>query len=680
MVKRLTWTVWEPKRDNGEGNGTYNDKDSTEWVGGGGRKLVLFSTSDYDRNFGPFVPHFSLDLRTNGKIYQHSRMDRPAYRLAIGFHKDINRMLDANKEAGKTLQVCILGWSPALYHNREGAWFTDAKYKRLVWFLERLCNAANVPKDFPYGFGVGPTRPDYARRPWTQYHPATGILGEMHATYDIGQIAPGQLNTALMKRYFKDDKITGGITPQGDTESIREEDPAASDPDDDGYGDDPIIPEVRMDDKPFRFNPPLHRLLLPKRVDFTGADSANTMDLYLDERSIVKDTKVVSDIQVLRLGRIIQHELAAGGAALNEQRMGFRFLYNPTSITVAASRNDSVIIDPRSTINSVISGIDQNFQTIRFQLFLNRMPDVLDGKTGLSDYIPGILQEDFDGVRKFGTHWDLEILYRVCTGVFNLEDRGKTADIGIIVPSNARLLLGPVQNWFGFVESIAYTDKIFSRSMVPVLTQVDIVFRRHVDMGAEALQEFADALAGAGVGGGSGGGDSGSGSGGDGAAPPTGTALSPLGLASAHPITAKWSYSSGKKHRAYDISMPIGTPMTAGVKGVVADCNDGVENNRDGYNPGSGAPSNWILIHTTYKGEPCSILLQHLNKGLKVSKGSPVKSDSLICESGNTGNSTGPHLHLAVSVGHVSGAQRYKYLNGPESGCIFPPTRPFKTP
>lgn len=245
-----------------------------------------------------------------------------------------------------------------------------------------------------------------------------------------------------------------------------------------------------MANKNFRFNPPLHPLNLPKRVDFATTHPGQTMEQsYLDEQQFTAAYKDVENVKQLRLGRIIQHENAAGMAAVNAERYGFRFLYNPSSVTLSSSRNDSVILDSRSSLNAVISGINQNFQTISLHLLLNRMPDVMMKPEHVhrGDYVPAILQEDLDGIRRYGTHWDLEILYRVCNGIFNLDDRGKTGDIGTLLPSNARLILGPEQDHFGFVQGIAWNDLMFSVDMIPVRTEVEIVFRRHVDMAPGAL-------------------------------------------------------------------------------------------------------------------------------------------------------------------------------------------------
>lgn len=246
--------------------------------------------------------------------------------------------------------------------------------------------------------------------------------------------------------------------------------------------------------KVFRFNPPLHNSNLPVRTDFSGvAPYSSVRKQYFDEQSAPMDTKDPSTFKNLRLGRIIQDELAAGAASTNQYRYGFRFLYNPTSVTISSSRNDSVVLDRQSMVSAAISGIETNFQVISFTLLLDRGPDLLSGTTA-SDYSPAISGEDLANIRKYGTHWDLEILYRVCNGVFNLKDRGKTSDIGIIIPSNARLVLGPGQNHFGFLESVGYTDIIFTKDMVPTRTEVQIIFRRHVDMSPNDMDSFNLAL------------------------------------------------------------------------------------------------------------------------------------------------------------------------------------------
>lgn len=139
------------------------------------------------------------------------------------------------------------------------------------------------------------------------------------------------------------------------------------------------------------------------------------------------------------------------------------------------------------------------------------------------------------------------------------------------------------------------------------------------------------------------------------------------------PISAGWRYSSGNPHYAWDIACPMGTPLYAIGDGTIVDCNDGVRDQPPGTPAGSGAPSNWIILKFTapagkYKGQTLHAYYQHLTKGgVKVRKGQRVKCGDLIGKSGNSGNTTGPHLHLTVlKPGYtMTEATRYAYLSNP---------------
>ena len=95
-------------------------------------------------------------------------------------------------------------------------------------------------------------------------------------------------------------------------------------------------------------------------------------------------------------------------------------------------------------------------------------------------------------------------------------------------------------------------------------------------------------------------------------------------------------YSSGAYHGALDYGVPIGTKVYAAGDGVV------------------------LAAGMRYGGLGYCVVIQHAN-GLRtyyghgngtfyVSEGSVVKKGQPIMLSGNTGKSTGPHLHFEVRV------------------------------
>ncbi len=94
------------------------------------------------------------------------------------------------------------------------------------------------------------------------------------------------------------------------------------------------------------------------------------------------------------------------------------------------------------------------------------------------------------------------------------------------------------------------------------------------------------------------------------------------------PFTGSRSY-----HGGLDIGSSMGTPIRAAMEGVVS---------ATGYSTSTG---NYIIVshHSGY-----STLYAHLSK-ISVKQGARVTVSSIIGNVGNTGYSTGPHLHFAVS-------------------------------
>lgn len=102
----------------------------------------------------------------------------------------------------------------------------------------------------------------------------------------------------------------------------------------------------------------------------------------------------------------------------------------------------------------------------------------------------------------------------------------------------------------------------------------------------------------------------------------------------------KYSHFTPKGRYALDIAMPVGTPIVAARTGVVVK----IENQQSGR--GNNPAGNFVRI--LHDDGTMGVYL-HLKKGsVSVTEGQRVEQGSLLARSGNTGNSTGPHLHFVV--------------------------------
>jgi murein DD-endopeptidase MepM/ murein hydrolase activator NlpD len=95
---------------------------------------------------------------------------------------------------------------------------------------------------------------------------------------------------------------------------------------------------------------------------------------------------------------------------------------------------------------------------------------------------------------------------------------------------------------------------------------------------------------------------------------------------------------NGQGHNGMDFAASIGTPVYASLAGSVIATGD-----TDAHN-GCYSYGKWILIR---HGNGLSTLYAHLSE-FAVNQGQGVTTGSVIGYSGNTGYSTGPHLHLTV--------------------------------
>ena len=125
------------------------------------------------------------------------------------------------------------------------------------------------------------------------------------------------------------------------------------------------------------------------------------------------------------------------------------------------------------------------------------------------------------------------------------------------------------------------------------------------------------------------------------------------------------TYPKGARHTGIDFGISQGTPVGAAVSGTVAQVNDSGSRGYGRHVIVQGDNGKWFVYG-------------HLSQP-KVSKGQHVEAGNLIGLSGNTGNSTGPHLHFEArnNSRYGSDISPYPYLtnglfspNGQASGSL----------
>ncbi|MEG0383987.1 MAG: peptidoglycan DD-metalloendopeptidase family protein [Solibacillus sp.] len=99
-----------------------------------------------------------------------------------------------------------------------------------------------------------------------------------------------------------------------------------------------------------------------------------------------------------------------------------------------------------------------------------------------------------------------------------------------------------------------------------------------------------------------------------------------------------------KNHLGMDIANSIGTPVVSVADGVVS------------YAGRMGGYGNVVMVTHNIDGQPFTSTYAHLS-GFTASVGDVVSKGQQIAKMGNTGNSTGPHVHLEIHVGEWNGAR-----------------------
>ncbi|WP_252273716.1 peptidoglycan DD-metalloendopeptidase family protein [Pseudomonas subflava] len=102
----------------------------------------------------------------------------------------------------------------------------------------------------------------------------------------------------------------------------------------------------------------------------------------------------------------------------------------------------------------------------------------------------------------------------------------------------------------------------------------------------------------------------------------------------------KYSHFTPKGRYAMDIAMPEGTPIVASRGGVVVK----TENHQSGR--GNNPSGNFVRI--LHDDGTMGVYLHLMRNSVMVREGQRIEAGTRIARSGNTGNSTGPHLHFVV--------------------------------
>lgn len=112
-------------------------------------------------------------------------------------------------------------------------------------------------------------------------------------------------------------------------------------------------------------------------------------------------------------------------------------------------------------------------------------------------------------------------------------------------------------------------------------------------------------------------------------------------------ITSPFGFRWGRPHQGIDMAAPVGTPIVSAENGKVV---------FSGWKQGYGQ---FVAVD---HGQGFETHYAHCSKVL-VKVGQTVKKGQLIAKVGNTGRSTGPHLHFEV-VAHGVHQNPAKFLNG----------------
>lgn len=120
----------------------------------------------------------------------------------------------------------------------------------------------------------------------------------------------------------------------------------------------------------------------------------------------------------------------------------------------------------------------------------------------------------------------------------------------------------------------------------------------------------------------------------------------PLRLASVRigqPPQGRFSHTDSENLHAVDFAAPIGTPVVATRGGTVMQA-------QDRFRDGTGRPDEANLVRILHSDGSMAVYAHLQHGSLAVVPGERVAAGRMLARSGNSGYSSGPHLHFAVQT------------------------------
>lgn len=115
-------------------------------------------------------------------------------------------------------------------------------------------------------------------------------------------------------------------------------------------------------------------------------------------------------------------------------------------------------------------------------------------------------------------------------------------------------------------------------------------------------------------------------------------------------------------HKGIDFACPVGTPIMAAADGRVV--RSGWESE---YNPKQGFGLR-VMQRITIEGVMYFVFYGHCNE-VVAKEGDELKTGEVIAKSGNTGSSTGPHLHFGLRKADTSEWLDCEFFTKEEEGA-----------